>query len=85
VIQSRMGLERAVLELSAMLDEARRLWEEAACGSGGGGHSGGGGREAGALCDAARTRLAVADCHRPSNGGVMQTMGKLKCMCPGAV
>ncbi len=44
-----------------------------------------GGREVTALHDTARAGLAVADCHWPSNGGVMQTMGKWKCMCPGAV
>jgi hypothetical protein len=78
VIQSCMGLEWAVLVLSAMLDEVGRLWEEAVYGSGGGGHSIGGGREVAALCDAACASLAVAGCHRPSNGGIMQTMGKWK-------
>jgi aspartate oxidase len=47
VIRSCMGIKRAVLELSAMLDEAGRLWKEAACGSDGGGHSGGGGEGGG--------------------------------------
>jgi hypothetical protein len=38
VIRSRVGLERAVSELSAMIDEAEGLWEEAArCSDGGGG------------------------------------------------
>jgi aspartate oxidase len=41
VIRSRVGLERAVSELSAVIDEAEGLWEEAARGSDGGG---GGGR-----------------------------------------
>ncbi len=46
VIRSRMSLKRAVSELSTMLDKAGRLWEEVACGSGGGGHSVmGGGRQ----------------------------------------
>jgi L-aspartate oxidase len=58
VIRSRAGLERAVSELSAMLDVAEGLWEEAARGCSGGG---GGGREAAALRDAARAGLAVAD------------------------
>ncbi len=85
VIQSRMGLERAVLELSAMLNKTKRLWEEAACGFGSRGHSGGGGREAAALRDAVRAGLAMADYHWTSNGGVIQLMGKWKCMCPDAV
>jgi hypothetical protein len=74
VIHSRMGLERDESELSAVLDEAGRLWEAAACGSGSGGHSGGGGREAAALRDAARAIVIGlqmgASCKQWGNGNV---------------
>ena len=50
VVRTSAGLEHAVSELTAMCDEAERLWD-----------TGEGGREAVALRDASRSGLAVAD------------------------
>jgi hypothetical protein len=61
VIRSRMGLEQAVSELSAMLNKAGRLCKEATCSSGSRGHSGGRGGEAAALRNVVRASLAMAD------------------------
>ena len=50
VVRTPVGLDRAVSELTAMCNEAERLWD-----------TGEGGREAAALRDASRSGLAVAD------------------------
>jgi L-aspartate oxidase len=50
VVRTPAGLDRAVSELTAMCNEAERLWD-----------TGEGGREAAALRDASRSGLAVAD------------------------